>query len=177
MEPGHAWRRHAWKVSRAALMPHLPLEVLRRRLARARQVGLDYSTYASYRAAGGDDIVAILFSTNALRLLRQTEALPEDRARRLAALQACGRGALAVAPVDPDRVIRLAGPLLDAVAPAPGPFATWPAQREALASALSGTGWPARRVVLVGDTALERGWLAAGRLALYVGADRYFPQE
>jgi|GEM_PF-3081246 len=33
---------------------------------------------------------------------------------------------------------------------------------------------PSDRVILVGDLALERDWYAAGRLAAYLPADRYF---
>lgn len=33
---------------------------------------------------------------------------------------------------------------------------------------------PGDRVLLIGDTGLEREWCAAGRLAGYLTADRYF---
>ena len=36
------------------------------------------------------------------------------------------------------------------------------------------TGIPGDRVILIGDHGLEREWCAAGRLAAYLPADRYF---
>lgn len=181
MEAGAGWRRHAWTASRAALMPRLPLEVLRRRLARARQVGLDYSTYASFRAGGGDDIIAILFSSNALRLIRPGDGLPDDRAARLASILSCGRGLLAVAPADPGdlnrRIEGQIGEALDLADRAPGLSDSWSRTRERLAAAVQAARWPASRVFLVGDTTLERDWTAAGKFAGYVTADRYFQTQ
>ncbi len=101
METGAGWRRHCWKAARRQLLPQLPIEVLRRRLRRAREVGLDYSTYATLRASGGDDIVAILFSTNALRLLRERDLLPAGRAEKLRQMQRCGRLVLCARPHHP----------------------------------------------------------------------------
>ena len=68
MEPGAGWRRYAWKRARTELLPKLPLEVVRMRVRRARELGLDYKTYAGVRATTGRDLVAFLFSSNALRL-------------------------------------------------------------------------------------------------------------
>ncbi len=39
LEPGAGWRRHAWSRARADLLPTLPLEVVRLRVARARNWG------------------------------------------------------------------------------------------------------------------------------------------
>ena len=50
MEPGAGWRRYAWKRARAELLPKIPLEVVRMRVRRARELGLDYRTYAGVRA-------------------------------------------------------------------------------------------------------------------------------
>jgi len=62
MEKGGAWRRFAWTRARADLMPTLPIEVARRRVRRARELGIDYKSYAGIRAATGRDIVALIFS-------------------------------------------------------------------------------------------------------------------
>lgn len=174
MEAGTSWRRHAWIKARADLLPTLPIEVVRLRVRRAAEIGLDYRTYASFRAASGHDIVALLFSSNALRLLPPVVRLPQDRAERLAAVAACGRAALIHAPLTPAKALALAAPNLDHAAPAPRPFASWAETRAAVREALSPVRWPADRVLLVGDTAEERLWSEAGRLAGYLGADRYF---
>ena len=70
LERGASWRRYAWTRARSELLPTLPIEVARRRVRRARELGLDYKAYAGIRASTGRDIVALLFSTNALRLAR-----------------------------------------------------------------------------------------------------------
>ena len=71
MERGRVWRTFQWKRARAAAMPKtLPLMVVRMHVARARQLGLDYPTYAAVRKASGRDIMGLLFSSNALRVVR-----------------------------------------------------------------------------------------------------------
>ncbi len=99
MEPGGSWRLHCWRKARTDLLPHLPIEVLRTRVRRAGELGLDYRTYASVRAATGHDVVAFLFSSNALRVLPPQTALPADRERKLASLVDCARIGLAQAPL------------------------------------------------------------------------------
>ena len=99
LEPGTAWRRHCWKKARAELLPAMPLEVIGYRMKRARELGLDYRTYAGVRATTGRDIVAFLFSSNALRIAASALAMPADRDRKLAALHA-GRLAAIHLPVD-----------------------------------------------------------------------------
>ena len=177
MDGGVGWRRHCWTVARQELLHDLPLEVIRLRVRRAAAIGLDYRTYASVRAASGRDIIAFLFSSNALRVLRPGELLPQDRLAKLRGLQDCGRGLLAHPPLDPARLAarveaeqRLR---FDTAAPAPRFAAPW---REIRADVLAAL--PARLapgdVVLVGDTPLEREWCEAGRLAGYLSAERYF---
>jgi len=40
MEPGFGFRKHAWTKARAALLPSLPLEIVRLRVERAKRLGL-----------------------------------------------------------------------------------------------------------------------------------------
>jgi hypothetical protein len=179
LEPGQAWRRHCWTEARRALLPHLPLEVIRLRVRRAEAIGLDYRTYATVRATSSCDIVAFLFSSNALRLMRSGDRLPADRAEKLGALRDCGRAVLAHPPHDPARLaaaIEAAHAIrFDCVAPAPHFAAPWSAVRAGVLAALTPAGLPPRGVLLVGDTGFEREWSAAGRLAGYLPAERYFP--
>lgn len=173
LEPGGSWRRFAWKKARADLMPNtMPLEVVRRRVRRARELGIDYKAYASIRAASGQDVVALLFSSNALRLLK-TEALPRDRANALAAVKGAGRLSLVHPPLDPARAVQL-NPEIDAASRAPGLSLSWSATGAAVKDLLAEGRLPADRVVLVAETALEREWLTAGGLAGLIPADRYF---
>jgi hypothetical protein len=170
LEGGTSWRRHCWTAARDRLLPTLPVEVVRLRVRRAKELGLDYKTYAGVRAATGHDVVAFLFSSNALRVSVLRPAMPEARSFKLAEVQ-CGRRALAVAPLTPG-MMEVANPVLDAVHPSPYALATFGEMRERLRAALGKV--PSDQVLLVGDLALERDWCAAGRLAGYLPAERYF---
>ena len=172
MEPGASWRKHCWTQARERLLPHLPIEVLRGRLRRAKELGLEYKTYASVRAASGHDVVAFLFSSNALRLLGANPALPQDRAEKLAALIECGRLAVISAPMRPEVALQAAMGVLQAAFVAPGALASFSQAADLIRVARAGL--PGDRVLLVGDTALEQEWCAAGRLAGYVPAQQYF---
>ncbi len=172
MDDGLAWRTHAWRHARAALLPTLPIEVVRLRVTRARELGLDYRTYAGLRASTGRDVIGFLFSTNALRLLRATDRLSEDRRARLDALVACDRVAMVQPPLDP-RVV-LGSTSLDAAFPAPNAALPWSAMRDALRDVVRARGNPADGYVVVGETTLEREWCAAGRMAGFLAGDRYF---
>lgn len=170
MEPGASWRRHSWSRARAALLPVLPIEVVRLRVKRAGELGLDYRTYASIRAASGHDVIALLFSTNALRMMQAGAPLPDDRHARLATVTGAQRTALLRGAVRAQDV--LATGVLDGAVSAPRPFAPWSEARRALQSALAGL--PSDRVVMIGDTSEERDWAGAARLAWYLQAERYF---
>lgn len=173
LDPGTAWRRHCWTRARADLLPVLPIEVLRTRVRRAAALGLPYRTYASIRAASGHDVIAFLFSSNALRVLPPARAVPPEPGARLAALApVAARGGLARAPLDAAGLAALAGPLLDRTAAAPRPWAPWAEMRAALRTAHGG--WPADGVVLVGDGPDEPAWAEAARLAWYLPAERFF---
>lgn len=169
MDPGQSWRRHCWTSAREALLPTLPIEVLRGRLKRAAELGLDYRTYAGLRAATGHDIVAILFSSNALRA---TPILPPDRQAKLAALTGATRTGLAIAPLTAPALLRGARGALDAAHPAPPLLARWRDARAHLRAILDRT--PSDRAILVAEHPLEAEWAAAARLAGTVSAGRYF---
>jgi hypothetical protein len=170
LEGGVSWRKHCWSSARERLLPTLPIEVVRLRVKRAQALGLDYRTYAGVRAATGHDVVAFLFSSNALRVSLVRPAMPEDRAGKLAGV-ACGRLALAVAPLTPG-IVELANPVLDGVHPAPYALAGFGEMRDRVRAALGRL--PSDQVILVGDVGLERDWCAAARLAGYLSAERYF---
>jgi hypothetical protein len=172
LEGGVSWRRHCWTEARTRLLPTLPIEVVRLRVRRAGELGLDYKTYASVRASTGHDVVAFLFSSNALRMAVTRPAMPTDRAERLAALTGAGRIALAVRPLSPSAVLVANEDVLDDAHDAPFALARFAEVRDALRAAMGRV--PADQVILVGDMALERDWCAAGRLAAYIPAERYF---
>ena len=170
MDGGASWRRHCWAAARERLLPTLPIEVVRLRVRRAKELGLDYKTYAGVRAATGHDVVAFLFSSNALRMSLARPAMPVDRALKLEGLL-CGRLALAVAPLTPE-VAKAENPVVDAAFPAPFALAAIGEMRDRVRAALGKM--PGDQVILVGDLGHERDRCAAGRLAGYLPAERYF---
>ncbi len=169
LEPGGSWRRHCWSKARADLLPTLPIEVVRKRVHRAAELGLDYRTYASVRAASGHDVVAFLFSSNALRVMPGQD-LPEDRACKLRRLCA-GRIGLAQGRLAPEALLAAAEGALDAAHPAPRPFAGWSESRARLRAALGRI--PSDQVILVGEGWSEREWSEAARLAACLDVERY----
>ena len=171
MEKGAGWRRYAWGRARAELLPTMPIEVVRRQVRRARELGLDYRSYAGIRAATGRDIVALLFSSNALRILRENHRIDAERLQRLEIVRHADILALIHPPAVPERVVR-ANPILISAARAPGLAETWGETRRQVLE-LKGA-IPADGVLVIGETALERDWCEAGRLAGYLPADRYF---
>ena len=152
MEAGASFRRIAWARSRKALMPNnVPLEILRRRVARAQALGLPYRTYAAVRAATGEDIEAMLFTSNALTLLRPHDALPSAIATKLAKLDtrrhatlAARIPATALAPIP-----------FTSTRPAPRFTASWSALRDEMQTWLRSQALAGDRVLMIGDTRLR----------------------
>ncbi len=175
LEPGTTWRTQCWRKARAELLPHLPLEVLRLRVARAREIGLEYRTYASFRASTGHDVIGFLFSGNALRVHLRRHAMPADRTEKLASIGNCDRIAMIPAPLSLEAFARAnPGAVFESLASAPGHLASWAQARDSIGAVLSERRLPRDGVLLIGDATLERNWSEAGRLAGYLGADRYF---
>ena len=176
MERGTTWRTFQWKKARAEAMPKaIPLMVVKMHVARAHQLGLDYPTYAAIRKASGRDIMGLLFSSNALRVVRaDTPAIPVPRGEILGAVEGARRLALVHRPVDAE-AIRLANPMLDATGTAPRFADTWSEMRDHLGTFITGQRLSGDQVLIIGDTAMERDWSTAARAAGYLEADRYFP--
>lgn len=173
---GPGWQRHCWTRARADLLPTLPLEVVRLRVRRAAELGLDYRTYASVRASTGRDVVGFLFSSNALRVIGRQRQMPPERLRKLAGLVA-GRIGLANGPLTPQQLAQALGAqgiTFDHTAAAPALLAGWPEARSALDAARAPLRWPSDAVLLVGEGRLERDWAAPGRLAGFIGAEAFF---
>lgn len=168
---GTAWRRHCWQAARARLLPVLPVEVVRLRVARAKALGLDYKTYAGVRSTTGHDIIAFLFSSNALRVDAMARIPTPEAARLTAVAGAVHR--LGLMQGAPAARLLLANPgLLEDAGPAPGPWARFAEQARDLRAVLGKL--PGDQVVLIGsDAPWERDWLAAGRLAGVVPAARW----
>ena len=172
---GQMWRTFQWKRARAEAMPKaMPLMIVKMHVARAHALGLDYPTYAAVRKASGRDIMGLLFSSNALRVVRADQPhMPVERCRVLSAVEGAKRLALVHRPLHP-AAIRLANPVLDAVDAAPKFTDSWGAMREHLGGVLTEQKLLGDQVLIIGDTAFERDWTTAARAAGYVEAARYF---
>ncbi|MDO9637879.1 MAG: hypothetical protein Q7J44_04995 [Pseudotabrizicola sp.] len=168
---GLSWRTHCWRAARTRLVPVLPLEVVRLRVRRAAELGLEYKTYAGIRASTGHDLVAFLFSSNALRVLRAGQVVPLDRAEKLAGIANTGLIGLAIPPLQATALAQ-AVPMLTRSHAAPHHLASFADARLRLREVLGKT--PSDTVLLIGDHGLEAEWCAAGRLAGYLPAERYF---
>ncbi|WP_420396939.1 hypothetical protein [Nioella sp.] len=175
MEPGFGFRKLAWGKARKSLLKTLPIEIVRVRVARAKRLGIDYTTYASIRAASGHDVVAFLFSGNALEMTPRRLTLPDHVTERLGGLGgAADRLAAIYAPAHPHALLSANPGLLDHSAPAPRFTESWSAMRDRIQGMVRERGLPADGVVLVSATAVEREWCAAGKLAGAIPADRFF---
>jgi len=165
MEPGFGFRKLAWGKARQALLPSLPLEVVRIRVKRAERLGLPYKTYATIRATAGRDIVGFLFSGNALDLRVGRVDLPAPVAQRIAELEgAADRLAAIYAPARPEALSAAHPGLFEKVSCAPGFTASWRETRDSLRAAMAARQLPTDAVVLVAATTLERGWASAAGL-------------
>jgi hypothetical protein len=178
IEVGRSWRVHCWKTARRELLPKLPLEIVRRRVARAKQLGLAYPQYASILLGTGRDITAFLFTSDGLGLRLERELrLPAKVADKLMALERCDRLLMADPGVDlsaldrglADRRIPFA-----ALAAAPSPGAAWGEGRAAVRAMLDPRRLPGDAVVMVGTSPEQRVWADAARLASFLPAESYF---
>ena len=172
IEAGYSWRKHVWTKARAELLPKLPIEVVRLRVKRAAELGLPYKTYAGIRASTGHDLIGFLFSSNALQLLRGHQSLSQQRGEKLARLRGARRSAIVHQPVSVAQVERLA--VLDRAFAAPAFTDSWAEMRDKIKSIVAEDGGPADRLLMIGDTAFEREWAEAGRMAGYLDAEAFF---
>jgi len=170
MDKGGAWRRFAWGKARAELLPKMPIEVVRRRVKRAGELGIDYKSYAGIRVATGRDIVALLFSDNALRVMRDMKIAPE-RAEKLDDVSGADLLAFVHPPRPAARFLR-DNPVISRAGNAPNLQYSWAETRASILDLKQGL--PADGTVVIGETALEKGWSEIGRLAGYIPAERYF---
>lgn len=173
MEPGTAWRKHCWSRARKQLLPTLPIEVVRGRVRRAAEIGLDYRTYATVRATTGQDIVAFLFSSNALRLFRADQALQATRADKLNAVHDCARLGAAQPPLRPDDLLAQAS-VIDRAMAAPRFTDSAAVSRDKLAAFLADGRLAPKSVLVVGETGAERDWSLHARMAGFLDGARYF---
>jgi len=175
LEIGHKWRAFQWQKAREAAMPKtIPLMVVKMRVKRARELGLDYKAYAAIRQATGRDILALLFSNSALRVMHaDAPRIPVDRANVLDCVQGAQKLALVHRPIVPAE-FEAANPVMDHVGQAPKFTDSWTEMRNHLHHAVRQRKLVGDQVLIIGDTAFERDWCAASKAAGYLASARYF---
>ena len=176
---GRGFRRHCWKLARRQTIGRaMPLEIVRIRVRRARQLGLAYPQYAAILMGSGRDVAAFLFTTEALGLrLRRRLEMPSDVQERLAALQNCDRLAFAPSGEEPEpfRIeLQDVSGLIFASCGRPPEGDSWSAARAAVRSVLDPMKLPGDAVVMIGTRAEEAGWAEAAKMARFLPAERYF---
>lgn len=183
LEGERSWRRHCWKQAKKAVAPPAPLEVVRRRVARARQLGLAYPAYASILLGTGRDVRGLLFTAGALGLtvagtLERLVEMDRLKAERLRGLERCDK--LILLPAG-ERVSGVAEALSRAerietagIGVVPEEPASFRARAAAMDDLLRVPGLPSDTVVLIGTAPEERAVAEAGRLAKFLAADLYF---
>ena len=88
--PGNGWQRYCWGRARKELIGHVPLEIVRMRMRRAKELGLAYPQYASILMGTGRDVIGFLFTAEGLQLkLAQRLELPAEVREKLHGLIGC----------------------------------------------------------------------------------------
>ena len=174
MDAGLAYRTYQWKRARQALMPKtMPLFIVKMRVQRAAELGMSYATYARCRQATGHDILALLFSSNALGVIGPGAEMPGAEAEVLARVKAAQKLTLVHAPKDPGAVLQ-ANPVLDAADAAPKFTDSWSQMRERVQGFIRERGLPGRQVLIIGDAPLEEEWSTAAQACGYLRSAEYF---
>ena len=174
------WQRHCWTQSRKALIgKRMPIEVVRTRIRRARELGLGYPQYASILLGSGRDIVGFLFTVEGLHLrLRKRLEMPAVVQGKLRGLEGVQLMSFAPSgePVEAFRaeVSDVAGVPFASVGPeAEGPLG-WSAARSAVRTVLDPLSLPSDAVVMIGMRDDEARMAQAAKLARFIPAKEYF---
>ncbi len=169
---GSGFRAHCWSVARRQLLgASLPVEVVRMQVRRAKSLGLDYKTYAGVRATTGRDLIAFLYSSNALGVFRAAQPVEGAALARIASVAASPH--LGCAPgLAPDVLGRQIGAVS---ARELAPFgASWAPMRDEMKAWLRAQGLPGDAVLMIGETEHEREMMTAGGLAGFLTGQRFF---
>ncbi|SOH95584.1 hypothetical protein SAMN06273572_11279 [Monaibacterium marinum] len=182
-ESATGWTRHCWTRARADLVgERLPIDMLRVRMARARQLGLSFPQYRSILLGGGRDVTAFLFTVEGLHLRLQRElSMPDPVRSKLAEVSNCGLMAFAPSGEVPEQfrqeVSEVSGVRFTAAGAEPEQSAGWRASRDAVHNLLRSEGLAAQTVVMIGNSARETGWADAAQLVKFIPRAEYFPVE
>jgi len=180
MKTGLGWQRHCWAKARKELLGKtIPVEIVRMRIKRARELGLAYPQYASIMLGSGRDIVGFLFTVDGLHLrLRKQLEMPDTVQDKLQSLRKCSLMAFAPSGENPDafrqELQQVAGVRFSSASPEPEDEINWSAARRAIRTALDPLKLPSDAVVMIGTRDAEKQWAAAGKIARFIPASDYY---
>jgi hypothetical protein len=177
---GLGWQKHCWTQSRKALIgKHIPIEVVRMRIRRARELGLEYPQYASILLGTGRDVVGFLFTVDGLHLkLRKRLEMPDvvqDKLRGLEQVSLMGFSPSGEAPeAFRVEVSDVAGVPFASVAPEAEGLLGWSAAKAAVRAVLDPLQLPSDAVVMVGTQDHEAHMVQAAKMARFISSEDYF---
>lgn len=174
MQAGHKLRTYRWRKAQKAMMPNtIPLMIVRMRMKRAQELGMTYKTYAKVRQVSGQDILGLLFSSNALEIIGDGARMPVTRDRVLKTVKGARKLTLVHRPQSPDAVLQ-ANPVLDDAQSAPRFTDSWSQMRDQVSGFIQAQNLSGNQILVIGDAPLEADWLVAGRAGGYLSAQEYF---
>jgi hypothetical protein len=180
MKTGLGWQQHCWKVARKDVLGKtIPIEIVRMRIKRARQLGMAYPQYASIILGTGRDIVGFLFTVDGMHLkLRKRLEMPEFVQSKLQTIEKCTLMAFSPSGEKSDafqmELQQISGVKFKSSSPEPEPEATWPAVRLAVRAALEPLKLPSDAIVMIGNRETEKQWALAGKMARFIPSSDYY---
>lgn len=155
--------------------------MVRTRIKRARDLGLEYPQYASILLGSGRDVVGFLFTVDGLQLrLRKWLEMPESVQEKMQGLERVSLMGFAPSGEDADafrcEVSDVAGvPFVGAAPEAEGPLG-WSAARAAVRAVLDPLKLPSDAVVMIRTRDHEAQMAEAAKMARFIASDAYFAQ-
>lgn len=180
LDPAITWRRHCWRQARATLMKPPPVEIVRRRVRRAAELGMTYQQYASVLVGSGRDVGALLVSGEAAGLGPAGLAPPpKPVAAKLSALTRCRLLLLLAeqARMDADALrerLRSRWGLDFAGVCVAGEQSSLKGACDAIQRVLTPLSLPSDAVVMIGAQPLHARWAEAARLSKFFAGGAYF---
>jgi hypothetical protein len=177
---GLGWQKQCWTQSRNALIgKRMPIEVVRTRIRRARELGLEYPQYASILLGSGRDVIGFLFTVDGLQLkLRKRLEMPDtvqDKLRRLEHVSLMSFAPSGEAPAAFLReVSNVAGvPFLSAAPEVEGVLG-WSGARAAVRAVLDPLKMPSGGVVMIGTRESEARMAQAAKMSRFIPSGAFF---
>ena len=167
------------KSRKALIRKRMPIEMVRTRIKRARELGPEYPQYASILLGSGHDVVGFRFTVDGLQLRKWLE-MPESVQEKMQGLERVSLMGFAPSGEDADafrcEVSDVAGvPFVGAAPEAEGPLG-WSAARAAVRAVLDPLKLPSDAVVMIGTRDHEAQMAEAAKMARFIASDAYFAQ-